>query len=358
MGSVEAHVRIGMQDAGTRYPSFEGWANTFPTRSAALAAAPQHGAPQIAEPVAETAQRRRVTRDSMITVIASHHTFQPLSYDVAPLMHTPAQHCFDLAQCRLHPLGLGCTPDDEIAFGVRRTVVREPQKREGRGFAFTTPLPVHLGEATEFNQSRLLRMEFQRERRQPFLKLCQESLCIVTVLETNHQIVSVADDNNFAAGYFLAPHLDPQIEDIMQIHICQQRRDHRSLRSACRRLRPFAFFRYSRFQPFLDQPKHPVVSNSMRHKLHGPFVAHVVEEAPNIRIEYPVHTLPVDAHMQSVERLMWTAGGTKPIRKAPKVHLVNLVEDADHRLLDDLVFQRRDAQRTLPTVGFRYVHSS
>jgi hypothetical protein len=43
--------------------------------------------------------------------------------------------------------------------------VREPQKREGGGVAFTTPLPVNLGEATEFDQSRLVRMEFQRERR-------------------------------------------------------------------------------------------------------------------------------------------------------------------------------------------------
>jgi hypothetical protein len=27
-------------------------------------------------------------------------------------------------------------------------------------------------------------------------------------------------------------------------------------------------------------------------------------------------------------------------------------------LLDDLILQRRDTQRTLPSVGFRYVHSS
>src|SRR6202043_2577282 len=127
MGGVEAHVRIRMQDTRTRDPSFEGWADAFPTRPAALAATSKHGAPQIAEPIAETAQRHSVTRDSMITVIAFDHTFQPLSYDADPLMHTLAQHRFDLAQCRSHPLVLGCAPHDEIAFGVRRTVVREPQ---------------------------------------------------------------------------------------------------------------------------------------------------------------------------------------------------------------------------------------
>ena len=56
---------------------------------------PEHGAPQIAQPVAEKAQRHRVTRHSMITVIAFDHTFQPLSYDVDPLMHSLAQHRFD-----------------------------------------------------------------------------------------------------------------------------------------------------------------------------------------------------------------------------------------------------------------------
>jgi hypothetical protein len=34
--------------------------------------------------------------------------------------------------------------------------VRKPQKREGGGFAFTTPLPGNLGEATEFDQPRLV----------------------------------------------------------------------------------------------------------------------------------------------------------------------------------------------------------
>jgi hypothetical protein len=68
-----------MQDARTRYPPFEGWAKTLPARTAALAATPEHGAPQVAEPVAEEAQRHRVTGNSMIAVVALDNTFQPLS---------------------------------------------------------------------------------------------------------------------------------------------------------------------------------------------------------------------------------------------------------------------------------------
>ena len=60
-------------------------------------------------------------------------------------------------------------------------------------------------------------------------------------------------------------------------------------------------------------------------------MAHVVEHATNIRIEYPVHTLSGDAHTQRIQRLVSTASGTKPIRKVPKIYLVDLVEDVDHR---------------------------
>src|ERR1035441_7716968 len=55
---------------------------------------------------------------------------------------------------------------------------------------------------------------------------------------------------------------------------------------------------------------------------------------------------------------MRAAAWPKPVRKASKVHLVNLIEDRDHRLLNDFVFQRGDAQWTLPPIGLRYIHSS
>ncbi len=97
----------------------------------------------------------------------------------------------------------------------------------------------------------------------------------------------------------------------------------------------------------------------MLHEFHGPFVVHVVKEPSYVRIEDPVHFLPLDARVQRIQRLMRTASWPKSIRKAPKIHLVDLVEDRHDCLLHDLVFQRRDAQRPLfLAVGFRYVHSS
>src|ERR1700676_3690421 len=92
-------------------------------------------------------------------------------------------------------------------------------------------------------------------------------------------------------------------------------------------------------------------------KHHRPFVTHVVEEASNVGVEHPVHTLPLDAHRQRIQRLVRAATGTEPVRESFEVHLVDLVENGHHGLLYELVFQRRDTQRALSPVGLRYVDS-
>jgi len=56
--------------------------------------------------------------------------------------------------------------------------------------------------------------------------------------------------------------------------------------------------------------------------------------------------------------LVLAAPWPETIREAPKIFLVNLIEDGDHGLLNNLVLQRRDPERPLPAVRFRNVHSS
>src|SRR5215831_20098515 len=111
--------------------------------------------------------------------------------------------------------------------------------------------------------------------------------------------------------------------------------------------------RNSRLQPFLDQAKYPTIGHPMLDELHRPCVAQVIEEATDVGIEHPVHPLPLDAHCQRVQRLVRAASGTKPVREAFEVDLIDLVEDRHHSLLNNFVFQRCDAQRTLPSVSLR-----
>jgi hypothetical protein len=55
---------------------------------------------------------------------------------------------------------------------------------------------------------------------------------------------------------------------------------------------------------------------------------------------------------------MLTATRPYPIREAPRILLVNVIEDCDHNLLDDFVLQRRDPERPLPAIRFRNEHPS
>src|SRR5450755_3747319 len=83
-----------------------------------------------------------------------------------------------------------------------------------------------------------------------------------------------------------------------------------------------------------------------------------IQEPANIRIQHPVHPLPMEAHTQRVQRLMRATPWPEPVRKAQEVHLINFIENGHHSLLNNFVLQRCDAQRALSSVGLRYIDSS
>ena len=86
------------------------------------------------------------------------------------------------------------------------------------------------------------------------------------------------------------------------------------------------------FSHFWIKPEHSRIGHPMLDEFHGPFVAQLIEEAQNVRIEHPVHSLPTDTHMQRIERLMRVASRTKPIRVTPKVHLVAVHRPSEYKL--------------------------
>jgi hypothetical protein len=55
--------------------------------------------------------------------------------------------------------------------------------------------------------------------------------------------------------------------------------------------------------------------------------------------------------------VMRAASRPEPVGEPPEILLVDLDEDRDHRLLDDLVFQRGDRSWTLPPLGRRDIDS-
>src|SRR5208283_2601997 len=105
-------------------------------------------------------------------------------------------------------------------------------------------------------------------------------------------------------------------------------------------------------------PQDAEVGNAMLHELDQPIFVEVVKEPSDIGVQNVVHLLLQERVRQRIQRLMLAASRTKTIREAEKVLFVDLVEDGDHGLLDDLVFQSRNSQRTLSSICFLYVHPS
>src|ERR1700693_2937824 len=77
---------------------------------------------------------------------------------------------------------------------------------------------------------------------------------------------------------------------------------------------------------------------AMLHELDQPTLVEIIEKSSNVGIKNVVHLLPQEHIRQRIQRLMLAAPRAKPIGKAEKVFLVNLVEDGNHCLLDKFVF--------------------
>src|SRR5690606_35535121 len=124
--------------------------------------------------------------------------------------------------------------------------------------------------------------------------------------KANHEVVRVTNDDDIAPAAVLPPPFDPQVEDVMQEHVRQQRRNHRSLRRAYFGLRPLTRFADPGPQPLADQPKNPWIADAMLQKLDQPRMVDVVEEAFDVGIQYPIHPFAGQSHTQRIQRLMTT----------------------------------------------------
>src|SRR5208282_1833135 len=80
------------------------------------------------------------------------------------------------------------------------------------------------------------------------------------------------------------------------------------------------------------------------------------KKAAHVQVQHPVHTSLVESTEQGVQRFMLVALWPKPIREAEEVSFVNRVEHFHRRSLNKLVFERRDAERSLPPIRLRNVY--
>jgi hypothetical protein len=83
------------------------------------------------------------------------------------------------------------------------------------------------------------------------------------------------------------------------------------------------------------------------HPLEAPGLSWRTEKAPDISIQNVVHLLLQERVRQRIQRVMLAAPQAKTIREAEKILFIDLIEDGSHSVLDKLIFQSRDSERTL-----------
>ena len=93
--------------------------------------------------------------------------------------------------------------------------------------------------------------------------------------------------------------MDPEIEDVVQEDVGQERADARALRRSPVRLVPLTALQDAGLEPHPDEPEDARIGDPVREHPHQPLVVNRVEEAADVGIEHPVHTL---AHHRRVQR--------------------------------------------------------
>ena len=96
-------------------------------------------------------------------------------------------------------------------------------------------------------------MQRQRELLQPLAHRVPEAPGVGLVLEADDDIIGIAHDDHVARGLAPSPALGPEVEDVVQVDVGEQRRDHRALPRPRLTDRHDPVFQDARLQPFPDQ---------------------------------------------------------------------------------------------------------
>src|SRR5260370_22916098 len=109
--------------------------------------------------------------------------------------------------------------------------------------------------ASELDKPRLLRVQLQLELLHSFLQFRPEPFGIVFELKSNQGVVGITHHDYIAVRTPLTPCLDPEIEDVVEVDIRQQRRCTSALWPAYLRQRSHSLSQHPRVPPFLDKPR-------------------------------------------------------------------------------------------------------
>ena len=102
--------------------------------------------------------------------------------------------------------------------------MREAEEVERLGLPLSAPLPVIDRIRTKLQQPRFLGMQFELELAESFRQFSPEQFNTRLHLKSHHDVIGETHDDHVALRALPTPGLDPQVEDIVEIDVRQQRR--------------------------------------------------------------------------------------------------------------------------------------
>src|SRR6202163_637759 len=218
-----------------------------------MAAVLEHAPPEQGNTVTERAECATVGRHRVEVEVAFDDLPQPFRLYGYRLVHPLSQFLFDGFQLRPHAVTPGFTQHEELATTRLAADKSEAQEVEGLRFTQPAPLAIDRGEAAKLNQSGLFRMKRQRKTFEPLAHRVEESPGIHLALKTHDDVVGVSHDDHVTRGLVPSPAFGPQVEDVVQVDVGEQRRDHRTLSRTPVTCAHDSVFQDTHLQPFLDQ---------------------------------------------------------------------------------------------------------
>src|SRR5215813_11615633 len=143
--------------------------------------------------------------------------------------------------------------------------------------------------SAKLDQTRLLAVKFQPKALEPFHKLAQKLLPVLSVLKSHNEVVGKPHHDHISSDLYSSPLLDPQVKHIVQVDIGQKRTDAPALDRPPLHLSMLPLLQHPSLEPLLDQPYYPPIRHPVLDKFHHPFMIQRIEETPNVGIEHPVH---------------------------------------------------------------------
>ena len=159
----------------------------------------------------------------MIGKVSRHHRPQPSSLCGDGIVHASTELVLDVLEPRSHAIAPRFALQLEAATPGLAADEREPQKREGRWLTQTASPPSLSRMATKLQQARLLLVQFESKALEPQSHRIPEAPRVGFMLKAHNGIVGVSHDNDVACGFSRSPLLGPEVEDVVQVDISEQR---------------------------------------------------------------------------------------------------------------------------------------